>query len=149
MTSTKVWRPGGRTRTDLFSATTIAEWALDFQHLLEAIVDNPDCRLSECPALTPVTVPGAVTLVPPRTVAEETVAEVVREVLDLEQVSVRASFVDLGGDSFKAAQVHTRLVSLTGVDLGVAAVFESSTIERLAVRLEERLLEEVDSLEPS
>ena len=39
--------------TDLFDATTIRQMLSHFQNLLEAIVDNPESRISELPLLNP------------------------------------------------------------------------------------------------
>jgi acyl-coenzyme A synthetase/AMP-(fatty) acid ligase/acyl carrier protein len=70
--------------------------------------------------------------VAPRTAAEESVAKLWCEVLDLESVSVNESFFDLGGHSLLATQVVSRLRREFGIDLPVRSVFESPTIAALA-----------------
>ena len=49
------------------------------------------------------------TFVLPRNSLEESIAEVWREVLDLERIGVHDNFFDLGGHSLKATQVVSRL----------------------------------------
>jgi acyl carrier protein len=129
--------------TDLFRETTIAGWARQFEELLDMIVENPDRRVSELPSIADSDGGArARRYTAPRTAAEEVVVGAFREVLDHERVSVCDSFFELGGDSFKAVRVISQLNALAGVDLGLAALFEAPTAERLAARLEETLLEQ-------
>ena len=74
----------------------------------------------------------------PRTAAEELVAGLFGQVLDLDRaVGVEEDFFHLGGHSLLAARVVSRLREASGVDLGVRGVFECSTVEALAARIEE------------
>ncbi|MBZ4423322.1 alpha/beta fold hydrolase, partial [Myxococcus sp. RHSTA-1-4] len=74
----------------------------------------------------------------PRTPAEETVAAVWAEVLHLEKVGATDDFFALGGHSLLAVRLMSRLRERTGVALPVSALFQGSTVERLAQRLERR-----------
>ncbi len=79
--------------------------------------------------------------VAPRTPAEETVASVWAEVLEVERVGARDSFFTLGGHSLLATQVISRLRALLGVEVPLRVVFEEATVERLAARVDELLAE--------
>ena len=69
--------------------------------------------------------------VPPRTAAEEAVAAIWRDVLQIEQVGIRDDFFVLGGHSLMAARVAARVRAVFGIDLPVRAMFETPTIETL------------------
>jgi hypothetical protein len=95
--------------------------------------------------------------VAPRNSLEELMAEVWREVLKREQVSVHDNFFELGGHSLLAAQVVARLARLLKVELPLRRMFEAPTIAELAgdvARMSERpgetalerILREVEAL---
>ncbi len=71
----------------------------------------------------------------PRTDVEQQLAEIWQELMGLEKVSVIDNFFALGGRSLVAVQIMARIEKLTGKRLPLATLFEHSTIERLAVRL--------------
>ena len=71
--------------------------------------------------------------VPPRTPAEEVVAEIWEKVLGV-RPGVHDSFFDLGGHSLKATQVVSRIRQAFGVDLPLRALFEDPTVAGLAER---------------
>ncbi|MFF0221631.1 amino acid adenylation domain-containing protein [Streptomyces sp. NPDC004629] len=75
-------------------------------------------------------------LVAPRTERERALAAVWSEVLGLDEIGVTDDFFALGGDSLSAVRVLTRVAAATGVELPPRALFETPTIERLAVRAE-------------
>jgi acyl carrier protein len=70
--------------------------------------------------------------VAPRTPAEQALAKLWAEVLQLEQVSVHDDFFTLGGHSLLATQVVARMRPLFGVEVPLRAIFEANTIEALA-----------------
>ncbi|MDJ0840406.1 MAG: non-ribosomal peptide synthase/polyketide synthase, partial [Acidobacteriota bacterium] len=72
----------------------------------------------------------------PRTVLEEQLAAVWREVLELDQVSVNAGFFELGGHSLLAARVVSRIRRQFGVEMPLRLLFAKPTIKLLAVELE-------------
>jgi hypothetical protein len=95
--------------------------------------------------------------VAPRNSLEELMAEVWREVLKREQVSVHDNFFELGGHSLLAAQEVARLARLLKVELPLRRMFEAPTIAELAgdvARMSERpgetalerILREVEAL---
>ena len=71
-------------------------------------------------------------IVAPRTRTEETVAEIWKELLGLEQVSVEDTFFELGGHSLLATQVLARVRKSFGVDLPLREVFQRPTIAGLS-----------------
>ena len=74
---------------------------------------------------------------PPRGHDEELVAEVWRQVLEIDSVSRDDDFFDLGGDSLLAGQVLGRLRGRAGSALSLRLVFENSRLADLAAALPE------------
>jgi amino acid adenylation domain-containing protein len=72
---------------------------------------------------------------PPRGADEELVAEVWRQVLELDRVGRDDDFFDLGGDSLLAGQVLGRLRARAGSALSLRLVFENSRLADLAAAL--------------
>jgi amino acid adenylation domain-containing protein len=74
--------------------------------------------------------------VAPRTDVEKLVADIWSEFLGIGMISVFDNFFQLGGHSLIAVQVMTRIEKLTGKRLPLAALFDNSTVEKLALMLE-------------
>jgi len=70
--------------------------------------------------------------VAPETELEQVIAGVWQEVLGFEQIGIDDNFFDLGGDSFVAVQVVSRLKEALQVDLPMAQLFQRLTIRSLA-----------------
>ncbi|MEP3481325.1 MAG: amino acid adenylation domain-containing protein [Fuerstiella sp.] len=68
---------------------------------------------------------------PAETATQQTLVEVWREVMQLEQVGIRDSFFELGGDSITAIQIASR-AGRRGFHMTPAQIFKDHTIERLA-----------------
>lgn len=68
---------------------------------------------------------------------EMLVAVLFASVLDRDDIDVRASFTDLGGDSLKAFSIYTPLVDQLEVDLEVADIFIHSTVLELSAHIRE------------
>ena len=73
--------------------------------------------------------------VAPRTEIEKQVAEIWEEKMGLEKISIFDNFFALGGRSLVAVQIMAQIEKVTGKRLPLATLFEHSTIEALALRL--------------
>ncbi|MGV9263363.1 amino acid adenylation domain-containing protein [Kitasatospora sp. NPDC003701] len=71
----------------------------------------------------------------PRTPAEQTVAELMAEVLDVERVGAQDDFFALGGYSLLAIKLVLRLRRAFGVELTVGELFHAPTVAGLAARI--------------
>ncbi len=71
-------------------------------------------------------------LVAPRTSLEKALAEIWRDVLGVEAVSVVENFFDLGGHSLTAAQCAARIRKTFEVDVPVRLMFTQNTVAKLA-----------------
>jgi amino acid adenylation domain-containing protein len=74
--------------------------------------------------------------VAPRNAAEEQVASIWREVLNVEHVGVHDDFFDIGGHSLLALRVLGRVRQRLGASVSLRDAFEARTIEQFAKRLE-------------
>ena len=74
----------------------------------------------------------AVLHVRPRTRTELAVADVWRDILDVEQVGARDNFFDLGGHSLMIVQMIHQINATHKVRLGVSDLFQNPTVEQLA-----------------
>ncbi|WP_454802741.1 non-ribosomal peptide synthetase [Mucilaginibacter phyllosphaerae] len=72
----------------------------------------------------------------PRTSNEKLVADIWEELMGLEKISIYDNFFQLGGRSLIAVKIMARLEQETGKRLPLATLFEYSTVEKLAVRLD-------------
>ncbi|MFD6104786.1 amino acid adenylation domain-containing protein, partial [Nocardia salmonicida] len=72
----------------------------------------------------------------PVTPVQETVAAVFADVLGLDRVGVDDDFFDLGGNSLIATRVVARIGAALNATVPVRALFEASTVEALAARVE-------------
>ena len=96
----------------------------------------------------------------PRTPVEARLTELWADVLDLERVGIHDAFLDLGGDSMRATRLAARVLDAFGRTLSPVALFEASTVARMAVVVtdglaramgstaRERLLAEMESDTP-
>jgi thioesterase domain-containing protein len=137
----------GIKRTDLRTQTNNWQQALlavlpeymvpDNFVLLEAIPITPngktDRKALPKPDYTVVTGTGSYTA--PRTDIEKLVAEVWQELMGIPKISIFENFFDIGGRSLVAVQIMARIEKLTGKRLPLATLFEHSTIEKLALRI--------------
>ena len=80
---------------------------------------------------------------PPRTAAEQLLADLWREVLGVGVADVQHNFFELGGHSLLAAQVIARLHATLGIDLTLRDFFACPTIAGLAPAIERALLAQI------
>jgi amino acid adenylation domain-containing protein len=111
----------------LFDEETIAGWRARYLSLLDAILDEPDQRLSElsrrdeCPA-SPI---------------ERQLITICREILNLDQVRSRDNFFDLGGNSLLALRLVSRIRTDFQVELPLVDLFTSPDLAGFADRIVE------------
>jgi amino acid adenylation domain-containing protein len=77
--------------------------------------------------------PGDPEITAPRNEMEKVIAEVMANVLSLDEVGVHQDFFELGGHSLLIMPVIQRLGDKFGVDLPLRALFDSPTVAELAV----------------
>ncbi len=80
---------------------------------------------------------GTATKVAPRSSLEQTIADIWKEVLNIEEVGVKDNFFDLGGHSMALIQVNNQLRKLADKNIPVVVMFQYPTIESLVKYLEE------------
>jgi len=129
------------------AADALAEWL--HERLPAYMVPAAFVSLAELP-LTPTgkvdrerlpePAPDAVTgerapYLAPRTPAEEALAAIWSDVLEVERVGVDDDFFRLGGHSLLATRVISRVRDRVGVELPLRALFEARTVAALAPRL--------------
>ena len=69
--------------------------------------------------------------IPPQTEIEQTIAEIWKEVLNVEQVGLNDNFFDLGGHSLSLIKVNNKLKQAFNKDIPVVKLFQHSTINSL------------------
>jgi amino acid adenylation domain-containing protein len=88
------------------------------------------------PQPTPIEPRRSAVYAPPRTPAEERLAAIWCDLLDLERVATFDSFFDLGGHSLLAARLIARIRDRLGVELPLRAVFAGPTLAAMARSIE-------------
>ena len=76
----------------------------------------------------------------PRTPFESMLAEIWRDVLQIDRVGITDNFLQLGGHSLLAIQVVSRVCAQFGVDISAGQFFEHPTIKDFAVLLVQQLM---------
>jgi amino acid adenylation domain-containing protein len=76
-------------------------------------------------------------LVAPRNATEALLTEIWADLLEVKEIGVFDNFFDLGGHSLLAGRVLAHVASVLGVSLPIRALFEASTIEALAQRVDD------------
>ena len=82
----------------------------------------------------------------PRTGLEQSIAEIWREVLGVEQVGIEDNFFDRGGHSLLLIRVHSRLQKILDREIPVVDLFNHPTIAALARHLGDRLEDAGDAV---
>ena len=70
-------------------------------------------------------------IVAPKTITQEHLAEIWKQVLEVNQVSIQDRFLDIGGDSMRIIRAYRALSELYPEQLTVADLFKYNTIESL------------------
>ncbi|HEX6291542.1 MAG TPA: amino acid adenylation domain-containing protein, partial [Herpetosiphonaceae bacterium] len=79
---------------------------------------------------------GQEAIIAPRTPAEELVANMWADVLDVERVGIYDNFFELGGHSLLATQIISQIREILHVDLPLRSLFEAPTVAELTARIE-------------
>jgi amino acid adenylation domain-containing protein len=105
---------------------------------LDAIPATANGKLDRAALPSPQSVAGETkpAFAIPRTVHEHQLAEIWKGLLGLDSVGIRDDFFELGGHSLLAVRMLAEVEAMSGRRVPLAALFEDSTIERLACRLE-------------
>ncbi|WP_280784435.1 non-ribosomal peptide synthetase, partial [Rhodococcus opacus] len=101
--------------------------------VLESLPLTPAGKLDRNALPTPVFAAYSAEIVQPRTVTEEILLGIFRDVLGLPDLSVDTSFFELGGNSLMATQVVSRVNTALGARIGVRDLFQSPSVSQLAV----------------
>ncbi|WP_279627486.1 non-ribosomal peptide synthetase [Micromonospora chersina] len=83
---------------------------------------------------------------PPRTPTEEAIADIWRQVLQVDAIGIHDNFFHLGGHSLLATRVAIRLRAAFGCEVAVRTLFERPTVARLAAAVEEQLMAEIAAM---
>jgi hypothetical protein len=103
---------------------------------LEAFPVTTNGKLDRAALPAPATAPRS-EAVPPRNELERAIAQVWREVLQVERVGVHDNFFESGGSSLLIVKLHTGLMEALGRDVPVMELFRHTTIDALARKLAE------------
>ncbi|KZN60469.1 non-ribosomal peptide synthetase, partial [Pseudoalteromonas luteoviolacea] len=82
----------------------------------------------------------------PRTDTEKQLSEIWSNLLGIAQVSVQASFFDIGGQSLLATRLASQILVEFGVEVAIRSLFQNDTIEKQA-KLIEQVLDSTDLLD--
>jgi hypothetical protein len=75
---------------------------------------------------------------------QEALADIWADVLGLDEVGVRDSFLDLGGNSLAAARIGNRVRQEIGVELDLRTLFGDLTVEGQAQRVLQASIDQAD-----
>ncbi len=101
---------------------------------LEAFPLTPNGKLDRS-ALPKPDLSGQVGTKGPSNLVEERLCKLFCQLLDLPAVGVDDNFFELGGHSLLAAQLIAHVKEIMGIELSLAAVFESPTVSGIAAKL--------------
>ncbi len=73
-----------------------------------------------------------VAYVPPQTAAEQTIAQIWRDLLGVDKIGIHDNFLELGGDSLLAVRLISRMRDAFQQELSMSLIFEASSIAELA-----------------
>lgn len=78
-------------------------------------------------------------LIHPKSVIEKHIAQIWKELLQLDEVSIDTNFFELGGNSLTVIQVMMRLKKHYNVELSLKLMFECPSVYQLSIKLTEQL----------
>lgn len=110
------------------------------------LTGNGKLDKSALPAPTPANTLSAVNYRAPSSAVEKRIAGIVEELLGVRSVGVDDNFFLLGGHSLLGTQLVLRVRDAFGAELTLRDLFEAQTIENLAARVEEMVIDMVASM---
>jgi thioesterase domain-containing protein len=141
------WRWSCEYNTDLYSKNTIERVLANFQKLLQAAIENPERSVEDLQgsvaraAHTTLEDKTALNLKPStvgdpvRANIEAALSRMWEELLQTSSINRADDFFDLGGHSLLATRLLARIEKVFGRKIGLATLFQSSTVEKLAAVL--------------
>jgi len=113
--------------SSLFDESTMADWEAKYIRLLDAILDGPEQRLSELSRSLNREAPAA----------EQQLAAIWRDVLNVTHVGPHDDFFQLGGNSLLALRLVARVRAAFRVELPLVTLFATPDLAGLANRIME------------
>jgi acyl carrier protein len=113
---------------------------------LEALPLSPNGKLDRKALPAPEYASAEERYVAPRTAAEEVLAEIWMEVLNLERVGVHDNFFDLGGHSLLIMRLLAEIQATFNQEMSIRTVFSMPTLEAMAGEIERRIYEAVAAM---
>lgn len=113
---------------------------------LDALPLTPNGKLDRAALPQVQNISTTAHFVAPQTESEEVLASIWAELLGIDNVGVLDNFFDLGGHSLLAIRLVSRLRDDLGVELPLRQIFLNPTVSKLAMVVEARLLDEIETL---
>jgi NAD(P)-dependent dehydrogenase (short-subunit alcohol dehydrogenase family) len=85
--------------------------------------------------------------VEPTNELEQAVAEIIQDLLGIEQVGIHDNFFQLGGNSLIGTQVVSRIRHIFQIDLPLRVLFDSNTVAQMSLLVEDILIAELEALD--
>lgn len=82
----------------------------------------------------------------PQTLLEKILADIWESVFEVKQIGIQENFFELGGDSLIATRILSRIERSLQVEVPLQVLFDTPTIENLAVAIEHILTDEIDGV---
>ncbi|UHA73609.1 non-ribosomal peptide synthetase [Paenibacillus sp. 481] len=102
---------------------------------LERMPFTPNGKIDRKALPAPDHVQTDVEYIEPRSFAEESIAEMWKDILGLKQVGVKDNFFDIGGNSIQAIKFISRMQNHFSKDIPLRLLYDSPTLEALALEL--------------
>jgi len=99
--------------------------------------EGPDAAPSSTAGFQRRRRPDASDYVAPRTPAEELLAAIFAELLEIDRVGMADNFLALGGDSLLATLLVVRIQDAFGIDLPPSAIFDAKDVAALCIAIQE------------
>lgn len=129
------WRWSCEFNTDLYSPETIRRMLASFQGFLEAIVANPNRRVSEFKLSEPPSDQSSTDRKQAKANIEAELTRIWEELLAVSPISPADDFFELGGHSLLATRLLARIDKTFGKTIALATLFQAPTIRQLTALL--------------